>query len=185
MEEVSGRKKPRCGKARKLKVDESHFLTLSCRKADTEPASVKNMRLPSSIKEETLEKLNLKKQDMYGLFFYHKKTIQAAKIFIEWLKNRGYVTRSEVSNFTRRLEAGKVYTGFKYRRSSFYRTILKRLVALGFIALQQRYDKSKDKVVYAYAPVYQPIPKRPPPSSGSFWWNAWHIAKKWNETFGF
>jgi hypothetical protein len=175
-------KEPRGFNAKKPEVNQSQFSTFGCRKTRTKPASTVNVDFSA----KALGRLNLEKQDPYALFFSHTKTLKAAKTFIEWLKNRGsYATRGQLSNFTRQLEAGKILKGFRYRRSSFYRTVLKRLVNLGFIALQQRYDISGHGVVYAYAPVYQIIPRKPPLGSESFWWHAWHIAKVWNEQFSF
>jgi len=133
-----------------------------------------------------LDGFDFEKEDVCEVIFSHKKTVEACRCFIKWLKNnRNQVSRREVSLFARNLAKGRVCKGFRYRRENFYRTLLKRLLDLGFISLQPRYDpESKRKVSYKYAPIHQSIPKRSPFGGKSFWKLAWTVAKKWNEEFG-
>ena len=101
---------------------------------------------------------SLVKGDVSVLLFRYSKTQRAYQIFLGWLKNNGCeVTPHEISQFGQDLHDGKIVKGFKYQRKSFYSTILKRLLDLGFISKQSRYPH---RVVYA--PVFQPIPKRAP-----------------------
>ena len=127
-----------------------------------------------SIPEET---------DICTLLFHHPKTMKACRFFLEWLKTTGEpypgATRHEVSQFGRDLEAGLVEPSFTYSRKSFYVTILRRLVNLGFIGLRHRWV-NPGKPVEKYVPIYQPIPKNSP-SLKNFWNIAWHICRKWND----
>jgi len=126
---------------------------------------------------------DFEKEDICEVIFSHKKTVEACRCFIKWLKNNGSQgSRSEVSLFAYNLAKGRVRKGFRYRRENFYRTLLKRLLDLGFISLQPRYDpENKRNVSYKYAFSHQPIPKKPPLGGRSFWRLAWEVAKKWNE----
>jgi len=143
------------------------------------------MNRPDQLKP--LNGFNFGKEDICAVIFSHRKTAVACHCFIQWLKsNRNEASRGEVSSFARDLANGAIREGFRYRRENFYRTVLRKLVAFGFISLQGRYDasaKSKRKVRYVYAPVHQPIPKRAPLGGRSFWRLAWKVAKKWNEEF--
>jgi len=132
-----------------------------------------------------LNGLDFEKEDLCEVIFTHTKTIRAARLFLEWLKDRGNEAgRREVSAFARNLASGHIREGFTYKRSNFYRTLLKKLVALGFISLQFRFDaKSKRKTRYVYALIRQPIPKRPPLGGPSFWRRAWDLCNSWNKEF--
>ena len=102
---------------------------------------------------------DLVKRDVYVLLFQHRKTQQACRIFIDWLKKGCEASPSEVSQFARDLQLGKVVKGFRYRRESFYETILKKLVAFEFICKELRFSH---RVVYVGQ--VQPIPRRAPKS---------------------
>ncbi len=118
------------------------------------------------------------KGDIPELLFRHSKTQHASRIFLDWLKKNGCeASPSELSQFTRDLQAGRIVKGFRYQRKSFYRTILSCLLDFGFISKQSRYP---NRVVYA--PVIQPIPKRAPVLA-SWWGFAYLVAEKWNEEF--
>jgi hypothetical protein len=135
-----------------------------------------------------LDRLDFEKEDVCEVIFSHKKTVKACRLFIEWLKTSGgEYNRSELGQFVRDLANGGVQGGFAYKRSNFYRTILRKLMAFGFISLQAQYDssaKSKRKVRYAYAPIHQPIPKRTPLGRRSFWRLTWNVAKQQSEELG-
>ena len=125
------------------------------------------------------------KEDVCEVIFTHRKTVQAARLFMEWLKTRGgEASREEVSTFAHDLANGRVREGFTYKRSNFYRSVLGCLINLGFMSLQPRFDpKRKSKVSYRYAPVRQPIPKKPPMGGETFWRKAWHLCRSWNKEF--
>lgn len=132
-----------------------------------------------------LNGLDFEKGDVCEVIFSHKKTVKACRLFLDWLKNNGNeASRAQVSSFARELAGGHIRKGFTYKRSNFYRTVLRKLMSLGFISLQPRFDPEKRSGTrYVYAPVRQPIPKRPPLGERSFWRLAWEAAKKWNEEF--
>lgn len=136
------------------------------------------MRLHPFVKKARREVLS-GKADICGLLFSHAKTQYACRLFLQWLREAPYGrTRKELSQFARDLEAGRVKEGFRYRRSSFYRVIRKRLLQLGFLGLAQR---SRDHGwTYKYVAVHQPIPKRGP-DGWSFARLAWILCKRWNE----
>jgi hypothetical protein len=119
--------------------------------------------------------------DVFELLYRCDKTRHAAKILVKWLISRGeYATPSELSSFAWRLQKGLAEKGFKYRRSSLYRTVLRRLLTFGFINQQQIYDARSGRVIQAYVLIKQPIPKRPPLGGKSFWKLAWQISRSWN-----
>jgi hypothetical protein len=119
--------------------------------------------------------------DVFEFLFRCGRTRHAAKILVEWLiRKGGYATPSQVSDFAWKLQKGLAEKDFKYRRSSLYRTVLKRLLTFGFINQQQVYDARSGKVVQAYVLIKQPIPKRPPLGGKSFWKLAWQISHAWN-----
>jgi hypothetical protein len=125
--------------------------------------------------------LNSEVEDVFELLFRCSKTRHAAKLVIKLLLNKGgYTTPSELSGFAWKLQKGLAEKGFKYRRSSLYRTVLKRLLTFGFINLQQIYDAKSGRVVQAYVLIKQPVPKRPPLGGKSFWKLAWQISREWN-----
>jgi len=127
-------------------------------------------------------------EDICELLFTHNKTQRACRLFLDWFKQRGACTRSELSRFAWDLEAGKIERGFKYRRTSFYRQIRKPLLTLGLIGIQQRFEEKETfggksfVTVEKYAPVHQPIPKRPPDGL-NLPRLMWTICKAWNDEF--
>jgi hypothetical protein len=119
--------------------------------------------------------------DVYGFLFRCGRTRHAAKLLVEWLiRKGGYATPSEFSGFAWKLQKGLAEKGFKYRRSSLYRTVLRRLITFGFINQQQIYDAKSGRVVQAYVLIKQPVPKRPQLGGKSFWKLAWQISRSWN-----
>jgi hypothetical protein len=119
--------------------------------------------------------------DVFELLFRCGRTRHAAKLLVEWLISRGgCAVPSELSGFAWRMQKGLAEKGFKYRRSSLYRTVLKRLLTFGFINQQQVYDAKSGRVVQAYVLIKQPIPKRAPLGGKSFWKLAWQISHAWN-----
>lgn len=136
------------------------------------------MRLDKIARKTRLRALSTE-QDICCLLFEHEKARRACRVFLNWLKNNGgEATRHEVSTFGYDLQAGKIIDGFTYRRENFYRIVLRRLVNLGFIGLQNRFEKGR--VIRKYAPIYQPIPKRTP-GGRNFYNISWQLCKKWNQ----
>jgi len=126
--------------------------------------------------------LNSEIGEVFQLLYRCGKTRHAAKLLFDWLLSKGgYATPSELSNFAWRLQKGLAEKGFTYRRSSLYRTVLKRLLLFGFINQQQIYDSNSGRVVQGYVLIRQPIPKRPPLGGKSFWKLAWHVCHNWNK----
>jgi len=132
-----------------------------------------------------LNGFDFEKEDVCEVIFSHKKTVKACRLFLDWLKNNGNESsRAQVSSFARELASGHISKGFTYKRSNFYRTVLKKLMSLGFISLQPRFDpKKRSGTRYVYAPIRQSTPKRPPLGERSFWRLAWQVAKRWNTEF--
>ena len=127
-------------------------------------------------------------EDICELLFTHNKTQRACRLFLNWFKQRGACTRSELSRFAWDLEAGKIGKSFKYRRTSFYRQIRKPLLTLGLIAIEQRFGENQNFDVKSfvvrekYVPMRQPIPKRPPDGLNLVRL-MWVICKRWNDEF--
>ncbi len=121
-------------------------------------------------------------RDVFRLLFRNSKTIEASKLLIEcFIRNGGYLTPKQLSLYAWKLQKGEVVEGFTYRRSSLYRTVLRRLLDFGFINMQQIYDAKTGRVAQAYVLIKQPIPKRAPMGGKSFWRLSWEICKAWNE----
>ena len=68
-------------------------------------------------------------EDVCELLFAHNKTQRACRLFLNWFKQSGACTRSELS---------------RYRRTSFYRQIRKPLLTLGLITVEQRFGEKQD-----------------------------------------
>ena len=121
------------------------------------------------------------KGDICGLLFDGAKSVRACQAFLEWLREQsGECTRREFSQFTRDLQEGRVLRGFTYRRNVFYGIIRRRLMDMGFLALESRFVPSGSKSVLKYVPVRQPIPTWRGPPGQTFYRLAWEICKKWN-----
>ncbi|MDI6847517.1 MAG: hypothetical protein QMD23_05240 [Candidatus Bathyarchaeia archaeon] len=127
-------------------------------------------------------------QDICEFLFAQKRAQHACRLFLDYLKERGGLTRSELSKFVWDLEAGKVEEGFRYRRASFHRQIRRVLLTLGLVAVEQRFETRQDfdltsfVVMEKYVPVRQPIPKRPPDGL-NLPRLMWVICKRWNDEF--
>lgn len=136
------------------------------------------MRIEELARKARLEAISEEK-DICVLLFDYKKPRRACRIFLDWLKkNNDKASKREISQFGHILEQGKIDGDFRYSRKSFYRTVLRRLVSLGFIELYQGYDESRRK--WLYAPILQPIPSRSP-GGRNFYNMAWQICEKWNQ----
>ena len=131
--------------------------------------------------------------DICQLLFAQKKTQRACKLFLNHLKQRGGLTRSELSKFAWDMHNGKIKEGFSFQRSTFYRRVRRTLMTLGLIAIEQRFVdlgepgllpervKRRD-VVDKYVAVRQPISKRPP-DGVNLVRLMWIICEKWNREF--
>jgi len=136
------------------------------------------MRVDNLARKARLEALS-EKTDVSMLLFDYEKPRRACRIFLDWLKeNGGRASKREISRFGYLLQQGKIVEGFKYSRKSFYKTVLRRLVDLGFIELYKGYYRGR--LQWIYAPIWQPIPKRPP-GGRNFYNMAWQICQKWNQ----
>jgi len=102
--------------------------------------------------------------DICSLLFPRERAQHACRLFLEHLKRRGSLTRSELSMFAWSLQAGKVEKGFRYSRTRFYTNIRKTLLTLGLIAIEQRFVDAAEQdlaperrrqrdVVEKYVPV--------------------------------
>jgi len=131
--------------------------------------------------------------DICSLLFPRERAQHACRLFLEHLKRRGGLARSELSRFAWSLQAGKIEEGFRYSRTRFYTNIRKTLLTLGLIAIEQRFVDAQEQdlaperrryrdVVEKYVPVRQPIPKRPPDGL-NLPRLMWTICKRWNDEF--
>jgi len=131
--------------------------------------------------------------DICSMLFPQKKAQHACRLFLEHLKRRGGLTRSELSMFAWDLQNGKIEKGFRYSRTRFYTNIRKTLLTLGLIAIEQRFIGISEQhlaperhrhrdIVEQYVPVRQPIPKRPPDGL-NLPRLIWTIRNRWNDEF--
>lgn len=124
--------------------------------------------------------------DALDIIFPNKKTRDAARLFVEWLRKRGgMATKNAVSNFADELQKGSMIVRgipFSYSRRNFYLTLLRTLIALGFLQRNVPvWDSTRKQTVYVYARNIFDIPQKPP--SVGFWRLSYYICRKWNDLF--
>ncbi len=125
----------------------------------------------------------LSARDVLEIIFPNKKTRIAARIFLDWLKERGgKATKNAVSNFAYALQDSKFTNKgvpFNYSRRNFYMTILRDLIGLGFIQRNVPvWDDRSRRTLYVYMRNIFDIPQKPP--SVGFWKISYYICRKWN-----
>lgn len=126
--------------------------------------------------------------DVCELLFVQARARRACRLFLNYLKVHGGVTRTEMSMFADDLEAGEIESGFKYSRRQFYAQVRRTLLTLGLIAIEQRlvtkqdFDLIRERLKEKYVPVRQPISKRPPDGLNLVRL-MWIICKSWNDEF--
>jgi hypothetical protein len=142
-------------------------------------------------------KMDLLRQegDICQIMFKYKETQKASRLFLNVLKEKGSISRADLSDFAWQLQKGEVEPGFLYTRTQFYRVIRPTLLTLGFIGIIQQVHvttktelqleadkKRKRNTDTVYVPIKQPIVKRPPDGL-NFVRLSWIICKKWNDEF--
>ena len=130
--------------------------------------------------------------DVCELLFNQKRAQHACRLFLDELKRRGGLTRSEFQRFACDLRDGKVEKGFRYSRTRFYSQVRRTLLTLGLVGIEWRpveFESSLEPearrrrgVVEKYVPVRQPITRRPPDGLNLVRLT-WIICQKWNEEF--
>jgi hypothetical protein len=126
--------------------------------------------------------------DVCTLLFAQRRTQQACRLFLDFLKEHKALSRRELSRFAWDLQAGKVKPGFRYSRTQFYAQVRKVLMTLGLIGIEDRFDQKAEFdlqfsiVRQKYVPVRQPITKRPPDGLNLVRLT-WVICDKWNREF--
>jgi len=125
-----------------------------------------------------------RKIDFCTIIFDYRKQAKACRLFVEWLKAKGgSCTRREFNQFSYDMEQGKIEEGFTYSRKNFYEKIRRRLLDLGFLTFDYRFDYEKGDQVLKYVFVHQPIPNWRGPPGWSFYRLAWELCTKWNQEF--
>ena len=124
--------------------------------------------------------------DALDVIFPNKKTRDAARLFVEWLRKKGgTASKNAVSNFADELQAGTMNVRgmpFAYSRRNFYLTALRTLVDLGFMQRNVPvWDSPRRQTVYVYSRNIFDIPQKPP--SVGFWRLSYYICRKWNDLF--
>ena len=128
----------------------------------------------------------LSSKDALEVIFPNGKTRTAARLFIDWLKERGgNATKSSVSQFANNLESGvdiKPGRSFNYSRRNFYVTIIRNLIKLGFLQRNVPvWDERRGATHYVYQRNLFDIPLKPP--GVGFWRIAYYVCRRWNEDF--
>ncbi|MDI6690976.1 MAG: hypothetical protein QME50_03795 [Candidatus Bathyarchaeota archaeon] len=77
--------------------------------------------------------------------FPQERAQHACRLFLEHLKRRGGLARSELSMFAWDLQAGKIEKGFRYSRTRFYTNIRRTLLTLGLIDIEQRFVDASEQ----------------------------------------
>lgn len=124
--------------------------------------------------------------DALEIMFPNKKTRDAARLFVEWLRKKGgTASKNAVSNFADELHNGSMAVKgipFTYSRRNFYLTVLRTLVELGFIQRNVPvWDSARRRTLYVYSRNIFDIHQKPP--SVGFWRLSYYICRKWNEIF--
>ncbi len=124
--------------------------------------------------------------DALEIIFPNKKTKAAARIFVDWLKERGgQASKTAVSIFANEMQEGKLdYKGipFNYSKRNFYMTVLRTLVTMGFVRRNVPiWDERSKRTLYVYMRNIFDIPQKPP--SVGFWRLSYYVCKKWNKIF--
>lgn len=120
-------------------------------------------------------------EDISSLLFPRHDSRRASQALLDWFKEKGgRCTKSELSEFSRRLESGEM--GFKFSRRNFYAGILRRYLAFGLIAEGFLHDPVKRKAVRGYHIVLQPV-NRHPPISPSLPRLIHSLCERWNSEF--
>ncbi len=132
--------------------------------------------------EESIHAAN----DALDIVFPNKKTRDAAKLFVQWLKNKGgSASKNAVSDFADELQKGSLTIRempFSYSRRNFYLTLLRTLVGLGFIQRNVPvWDSARKQTVFVYSRNILDIPQKPP--SVGFWRLSYYVCRKWNDLF--
>ena len=136
--------------------------------------------------------------DVCELLFSNTRAQHACRLFLNKLKQKSGLTRTEMSKFAYALNQGSLTEdfGFEYSRTRFYVQIRRTLLTLGLVGIQQRPADSRDLslspersrgarrggVVDKYVPIRQPITRRPPDGL-SLVRLTWIICKKFNDEF--
>lgn len=124
--------------------------------------------------------------DALEIIFPNRKTQTAARIFVDWLREKGgQASKTAVSVFADKMQDG-VLDGrgrpFRYSKRNFYMTVLKTLIAMGFIRRNVPvWDERSKRTLYVYVRNIFDIPQKPP--SVGFWRLAYYVSKKWNKIF--
>lgn len=124
--------------------------------------------------------------DALEIIFPNRKTQTAARLFVEWLSRRGgQASKTAVRVFADEMQSG-IIDGkgrpFKYSKRNFYMTVLRNLVAMGFIRRNVPvWDERSKTTLYVYMRNIFDIPQKPP--SVGFWRLAYYVSKKWNKFF--
>ena len=123
----------------------------------------------------TVEKL--RNGDVVNLLFARSDSRRAARALLEMLRSKGgRCSKMEMSEFAKGLAAGDP---FKFSKTNFYKSILKRFVDLGFIAEAPCYDCASKRVIKSYLIVHQPIPVHRP-MGPSFVYFSHLLCEGWN-----
>jgi len=142
--------------------------------------------MPTSARLNFAEESIHATSDALDVIFPNKKTRDAAKLFVEWLKKKGgSASKNAVSDFADELQKGSMMIRdmpFSYSRRNFYLTLLRTLVGLGFIQRNVPvWDSVRKQTVYIYSRNIFDIPQKPP--SVGFWRLSYYVCRKWNDLF--
>ena len=119
-------------------------------------------------------------QDVVYMLFNRRDTRNAARAFLEWLKDNGRrCSKAQMNQFASTLASGNL--GCRLSRTNFYKTVLHRLLELGLLGEGLEYD-SKRGTQKVYRAIIQPVGKRRP-MAPSLTYLAHIVAEKWNEGF--
>jgi hypothetical protein len=82
------------------------------------------------------------------LIIFHRqdKSRIAARLFIDELSKKGYMTKHAVSEFASKLSGGETIwhnAKFSYSRKNFYAVVLRRLLTLSCVTYESNYTRGK------------------------------------------
>ena len=120
-----------------------------------------------------------KSEPFTALLFFRKDSQMAGEALMSELKAKGRLTEKEMSEFSWKLQRGKL-GGARITRDNFYGTVLRRFLGLGFVGKFPEYVASTRKTIQVYRAIIQGLPTRRP-ENPSFLYIAYETCAWWNE----
>jgi hypothetical protein len=133
-------------------------------------------------------------EDICKILFTKKRAQHACRLFLNLLRAKGSLSRTDMSKFAWDLDRGNLEKGFSYSRTRFYTEVRRTLISTGLLSIEARFIDSSQIVELSpdrkrrryeerrYVAVHQPISVHPP-SGLNLPRLIWIVCSKWNKEF--